>query len=81
MGRRRLGVVSADWVLVYEDSAASAGKKAFIVNRIGDFGFLIALFLLIKNFGSLNFDQVFQRVAPLGVETTGAGLRPPSAFC
>jgi len=28
-----------------KDSAASAGKKAFIVNRIGDFGFLIALFL------------------------------------
>jgi len=45
-------------------SAASAGKKAFIVNRIGDFGFLIALFLIIKHFGSLDFMQVFGSVAP-----------------
>src|ERR1700731_1567922 len=57
-----------------KDSAAAAGKKAFIVNRIGDFGFLIALFLLIKHFGSLNFDRVFGSVMPLGVETAGAGL-------
>src|SRR6202167_265286 len=57
-----------------KDSAASAGKKAFIVNRIGDFGFLIALFLLIKHFGSLNFDQVFQSVLPMGAEKDGAGL-------
>jgi NADH-quinone oxidoreductase subunit L len=57
-----------------KDSAASAGKKAFIVNRIGDFGFLIALFLLIKHFGSLNFQQVFGAVIPLPAETAGAGL-------
>jgi NADH-quinone oxidoreductase subunit L len=57
-----------------KDSAASAGKKAFIVNRIGDFGFLIALFLLIKHFGSLNFDQLSQKIGPLGAETAGAGL-------
>src|SRR5438309_11874889 len=56
------------------DSAASAGKKAFIVNRIGDFGFLIGLFLLIKHFGSLDFTQVFQQVASLSPETAGAGL-------
>src|SRR6202042_2589601 len=36
-------------------SAADAGKKAFIVNRIGDFGFLIGMFLLLANFGTLNF--------------------------
>ena len=58
------GVGLASYLLIgfwfTKDSAASAGKKAFIVNRIGDFGFLIALFLLIKHFGSLNFDQVFQ---------------------
>ena len=35
---------------------------------------MIALFLLIKHFGSLNFDQVFQSVAPLKPETAGAGL-------
>jgi NADH-quinone oxidoreductase subunit L len=72
------GVGLASYLLIgfwfTKDSATSAGKKAFIVNRIGDFGFLIALFLLIKHFGSLNFDQVFQSVTPLGAETAGAGL-------
>jgi NADH-quinone oxidoreductase subunit L len=72
------GVGLASYLLIgfffLRDSAASAGKKAFIVNRIGDFGFLIALFLLIKHFGSLNFDQVFRSVAPMSPETSGAGL-------
>jgi NADH-quinone oxidoreductase subunit L len=72
------GVGLASYLLIgfwfTKDSAASAGKKAFIVNRIGDFGFLIALFLLIKHFGSLNFDQVFNSVAPLGADTARAGL-------
>jgi NADH-quinone oxidoreductase subunit L len=40
-------------------SNAQAGKKAFIVNRIGDFGFLLALFLIFTNFGSLEFSAVF----------------------
>jgi NADH-quinone oxidoreductase subunit L len=44
-------------------SAANAGKKAFIVNRIGDFGFLLAMFLLIVHFGSLSFTQVFGTIA------------------
>ena len=72
------GVGLASYLLIgfwfTKDSAASAGKKAFIVNRIGDFGFLIALFLLIKHFGSLNFEQVFGAVVPLQPETAGAGL-------
>jgi NADH-quinone oxidoreductase subunit L len=38
---------------------ADAGKKAFIVNRIGDFGFLIAMFLLYVTFGTLDFAPVF----------------------
>ncbi|HTE16776.1 MAG TPA: proton-conducting transporter membrane subunit, partial [Armatimonadota bacterium] len=38
-----------------EKANADAGKKAFIVNRIGDFGFLIAMFLLFANLGTLNF--------------------------
>ena len=54
--------------------AASAGKKAFIVNRVGDFGFLIALFLLIKHFGSLDFASLFSSIGPLRPETQGAGL-------
>ena len=72
------GVGLASYLLIgfwfTRDSAASAGKKAFIVNRIGDFGFLIALFLLIKHFGSLNFDELARSIAPLGSETAGAGL-------
>src|SRR6202035_413593 len=69
------GVGLASYLLIgfwfTKDSAASAGKKAFIVNRVGDFGFLIALFLLIKHFGSLNFTQVFSKVAqlPAGADT------------
>ncbi len=39
---------------------ADAGKKAFIVNRIGDVGFLVAMFLLFKNFGSVDFISIFQ---------------------
>jgi NADH-quinone oxidoreductase subunit L len=72
------GVGLASYLLIgfwfTKDSAASAGKKAFIVNRIGDFGFLIALFLLIKHFGSLTFVPVFHRIEPLRPETAGAGL-------
>ena len=72
------GVGLASYLLIgfwfTKDAAASAGKKAFIVNRIGDFGFLIALFLLIKHFGSLDFDQMFRSISPLGAETASAGL-------
>jgi len=70
------GVGLASYLLIgfwfTKDSAASAGKKAFIVNRIGDFGFLVGLFLMIKHFGSLNFDQVFFSVGrlPSTPETT-----------
>jgi NADH-quinone oxidoreductase subunit L len=38
---------------------ADAGKKAFIVNRIGDFGFLVAMFLLFSNLGTLDFAEAF----------------------
>jgi NADH-quinone oxidoreductase subunit L len=72
------GVGLASYLLIgfffTKDSAAAAGKKAFIVNRIGDFGFLIALFLLIEHFGSLDFQQVFAAVRPYSPETAGAGL-------
>jgi NADH-quinone oxidoreductase subunit L len=71
------GVGLASYLLIgfwfTKDSAASAGKKAFIVNRIGDFGFLIGIFLIIQHFGSLDFTKVFAQVQPMGVETS-AGL-------
>lgn len=41
-----------------EKANADAGKKAFVVNRIGDFGFLVAMFLMFANFGSLSFAGV-----------------------
>jgi NADH-quinone oxidoreductase subunit L len=72
------GVGLASYLLIgywfTKDSAAAAGKKAFIVNRIGDFGFLIALFLIIKHFHSLDFTKVFAQVSTLPTETAGAGL-------
>jgi NADH-quinone oxidoreductase subunit L len=61
------GVGLASYLLIgfyfKKASAANAGKKAFIVNRIGDFGFLIAMFLLIAHFGSLSFKEVFATLA------------------
>ncbi len=66
------GVGLASYLLIgfwfTKDSAASAGKKAFIVNRIGDFGFLLALFLIIQHFGTLDFTQVTSAVMPYGIE-------------
>ena len=40
-------------------SASDAGKKAFIVNRIGDFGFMLGMFLLFRTFGTLDFQTLF----------------------
>ena len=60
------GVGLASYLLIgfyfKRDSAANAGKKAFIVNRVGDFGFLLAMFLLIAHFGSLDFANIFGQV-------------------
>jgi NADH-quinone oxidoreductase subunit L len=47
--------------------ATNAGNKAFIVNRIGDFGFSLAMFWIVRNFGSLDFGTVFQK-APAASE-------------
>ena len=55
-------------------SAGDAGKKAFIVNRIGDFGFSLAMFLIMVNYGSLDFQAVFSKVAPLPAEASSGVL-------
>jgi NADH-quinone oxidoreductase subunit L len=72
------GVGLASYLLIgfwfTKDSAANAGKKAFIVTRIGDCGFLIGLFLLIQRFHSLDFTKVFSQVQPLAAESSGAGF-------
>jgi NADH-quinone oxidoreductase subunit L len=61
------GVGLASYLLIgfyfKKPSAANAGKKAFVVNRIGDFGFLLAMFLLVAHFGTLSFTQVFSTIA------------------
>ncbi len=44
-----------------QEEKASAGKKAFIVNRIGDFGFLLAVFLLFTNLGTFDYGSIFAR--------------------
>ncbi|HET7706277.1 MAG TPA: NADH-quinone oxidoreductase subunit L [Thermoanaerobaculia bacterium] len=51
-----------------KDFAAAAGKKAFIVNRIGDFGFLVAMFLMFAYLGSVDFMKVQQAAMAGGVD-------------
>ncbi|MFQ5855498.1 MAG: NADH-quinone oxidoreductase subunit L [Anaerolineae bacterium] len=62
-------------------SAANAGKKAFIVNRIGDFGFALGVMFIFTVFGTLDYAQVFERapealagltVSPLGITISAA---------
>ena len=68
------GVGVCSYLLIgfwFSDKAnADAGKKAFIVNRIGDFGFLIAMFLMFANVGTLDFVGV--RAAASSLEVGGA---------
>jgi len=78
------GVGLASYLLIgcffRKDSAAQAGKKAFITNRVGDFGFLIGLFLIIQHWGSLKYNTVFDAVSQFGVETH-AGLFTAIGIC
>jgi NADH-quinone oxidoreductase subunit L len=53
-----------------ENFATTAGNKAFIVNRIGDFGFSLAMFLIFRQFGSLDFGQVFTAAAGMPKEAS-----------
>jgi NADH-quinone oxidoreductase subunit L len=54
-------------------SASDAGNKAFIVNRIGDFGFMLGMFLLFRTFHSLDFSTVFDAAAKPGVAVEPLG--------
>src|SRR5690348_1865566 len=53
-----------------KESANDAGKKAFVVNRIGDYAFLLGMFALFTRFGTLDFQRVASAVAPLSAETS-----------
>ena len=75
------GVGLCSYLLIgfwFNDKAnADAGKKAFVVNRIGDFGFLIAMFLLFAHFGTLDFEGVRAAAGSLpfgGAVITAIGL-------
>jgi len=58
-------------------SAADAGKKAFVVNRIGDFGFILGMLILFTAFGTLDFQNLATQVSLMGAEPAtmaGAGI-------
>ena len=61
------GVGLASYLLIgfwfKKESANNASMKAFIVNRVGDLGLLVAMFLIFKTFGTLNFSEVFSQAA------------------
>ncbi len=61
-------------------SAGDAGKKAFVVNRIGDAGFVLGMMLVFVHFGSLHFETVFQKASAMPVET-GTGFLFWASIC
>jgi NADH-quinone oxidoreductase subunit L len=71
VGWEGVGLCSYLLIGFYYDKefAAAAGKKAFIVNRIGDFGFLVAMFLMFAYLGSVDFARVQQVAAAGGIQT------------
>jgi len=54
-----------------KQSATNAGNKAFWVNRIGDFGFILGLLLILRTFGTLDFATVLPRAAAMPAEPAG----------
>src|SRR4051812_43383162 len=61
-----------------EKFATNAGNKAFIVNRIGDFGYSLGMFLIVITFGSLDLGTVFHKAQGMGIEPNGGIL---TAIC
>jgi len=76
------GVGLCSYLLIgywYEKKSASdAAKKAFVVNRIGDFGFLLAIFLIFWTFNTINFREVFTLAAKYPV---GSGIITAITLC
>ena len=77
------GVGLCSYLLIgywYEKKSASdAGKKAFIINRVGDWGFILGIFLIFSVFGTLDFRAVQNAAATMPVESAGFGVL--SAIC
>src|SRR6516225_7407401 len=57
-----------------KQSAADAGKKAFVVNRIGDFGFILGMFMIYVTFGTLDFQEVAYHASQRAPELTMGGV-------
>ncbi|WP_107656629.1 NADH-quinone oxidoreductase subunit L [Nocardia suismassiliense] len=80
------GVGLASYLLIgfwyHKPSAATAAKKAFVVNRVGDMGLAIAMFVMFSTFGSINFTDVFAGAPQAGEGTlTAIGLLLLLAAC
>jgi len=77
------GVGLCSYLLIgfwYTDAAnANAGRKAFIMNRIGDFGFMVAMFLIFRAVGSLDFATVFDH-ASTALSPGGASITAITLF-
>ena len=64
------------WLIGYfyqRPSAVAAAKKAFIVNRIGDVGLALAIYLIWSTFGTVQYDQIATALTPESIETTYGG--------
>ena len=79
LGGRGARLLSPDRLLVHQPSACAAAIKAFIVNRIGDFGFMLGIAATFLVFGSLQYDTIFaaaQKMAPTSVIVFGTASAP-----
>jgi len=79
--RRMGGVGLCSYLLIgfffLKQSATNAGNKAFWVNRIGDFGFILGLLLILRTFGTLDFATVLPRAAAMPAEQQACSQRLP----
>ncbi|HJZ97476.1 MAG TPA: NADH-quinone oxidoreductase subunit L, partial [Candidatus Solibacter sp.] len=64
-----------------KQSAGDAGKKAFVVNRVGDAGFVIGMLLLMSLLGTLKFTAVNEALAHYSKEVTGFGILSLASLC
>ncbi len=72
------GVGLASYLLIgfwyHKESANAAAMKAFVVNRVGDFGFALGIFLVFYIFGSTSFDVIFPQVEAFATGEAGEGF-------
>ena len=62
MGRSRCLLLLPYFLLARRTCKRNSGKKAFVTNRVGDWGFMVAMFLLFFNIGSLKYSDIFSSV-------------------